>query len=563
MKVAVRARSVAWLTQSLFLIATCIAFLHIYTKPLTAISFTDEVRFLGKAISREINSLRTPTGKKIRSFNLTPGSAGPLVEDPSQELLTVSCEILGSFLVRSGKYRQRTDTPEIIINLSLKSSDEGLWLTASLVEPSTGLLRAITAREITWNETVHSMISLRHPLLEFKRGGQLVAVYDVRYGTIDPAILTTDDERRISLNLFEPLFDFSGNGALTESVSHDDQVCTITLRNGTIFTDGSPLTAPDVAGSLRRSQSLSTAATVSYFNSLQPRFSCPNFLTLVITLVDSCPPLTRLLSLPEFGIVKFDTVTGVLLGSGPFRQISSSSGQLAFRSTGDTRALLSEITIIPASQAGDAALLFDIDDAGQIPLTPELYRKYKNNPSVDLIRKRGTRIDYLLVANPNYRQIIAAAIDREALCKVVLAGMAENNGIPLLPAAPDTAVTIEPPNLTLAYCREQLPDGAVIHKLQTDFKRNGLNVALQELPETEFMAALKISTADIYYLTWSSFQPDPFFFNLDFRQMTGRDPDAGTIIELFQIPAIAAQSQTINLLGRDHYADDWKNMWRE
>lgn len=88
--------------------------------------------------------------------------------------------------------------------------------------------------------------------------------------TLDPALITGQPEGRLASALFEGLLSFDQNGrpqpgaAESWEVSDDGRVYTFRLRDGLVWSDGTPLTAGDFAASWRRTLDPATASEYSY-----------------------------------------------------------------------------------------------------------------------------------------------------------------------------------------------------------------------------------------------------------------------------------------------------------
>lgn len=92
-------------------------------------------------------------------------------------------------------------------------------------------------------------------------GGDLVIARSDESKTLDPAAAVTPADIAPIHEIFDRLYELSEDGqsvvpslAASDSVSADGKTWTITLRDGVTFSDGTPLTAKDVAYSLDRSR---------------------------------------------------------------------------------------------------------------------------------------------------------------------------------------------------------------------------------------------------------------------------------------------------------------------
>lgn len=88
--------------------------------------------------------------------------------------------------------------------------------------------------------------------------------------TLDPALITGQPEGRVANALFEGLLSFDENGrpqpgaAESWQVSDDGRVYTFRIREGLVWSDGTPLTAADFVASWRRTLEPATASEYAY-----------------------------------------------------------------------------------------------------------------------------------------------------------------------------------------------------------------------------------------------------------------------------------------------------------
>ena len=101
---------------------------------------------------------------------------------------------------------------------------------------------------------------LRHSTAAPTHGGTITVAFSGDFSTLDPTQATSEaDEETVGGALFNGLYTYGANGApqLTlaaapPTISADKKMWTFTLRKGLTFSDGTPLTADDVAYSISR-----------------------------------------------------------------------------------------------------------------------------------------------------------------------------------------------------------------------------------------------------------------------------------------------------------------------
>ena len=144
---------------------------------------------------------------------------------------------------------------------------------------------------------------------------------------LDPVSCGEGVQETVASLLYEPLFTLDGTfqpqAVLCESLEWDEAglICTLTLREGVTFSDGSSLTARDVAETLQRAREseryayrLRGVAAVAANRAGQ----------VVITLTAPNRGLASLLDVP---VVKWSTAGDpVPAGTGPYRLVSENGG---------------------------------------------------------------------------------------------------------------------------------------------------------------------------------------------------------------------------------------------
>lgn len=146
--------------------------------------------------------------------------------------------------------------------------------------------------------------------------------------TLDPITCPDGVQQTIGALLYEGLYaldtGFTPQPMLAESCTVSGTTCTITLRGGVTFSDGSAVTASDVVRSLQRAQSSerygARLAGVS-------RIAAGSGGTVVLTLAYENQNIAALLDIP---IVKAGTETATApIGTGPYVYTAGESGSVS------------------------------------------------------------------------------------------------------------------------------------------------------------------------------------------------------------------------------------------
>lgn len=146
--------------------------------------------------------------------------------------------------------------------------------------------------------------------------------------TLDPITCGEGIQQDVASLLYEPLFalneQFESEPLLCEGAQWDETglVCTLYVRQGVLFSDGSELTAADVAATLRRAMEskrygyrLRKVADVSYSNKNK---------TVTITLTEKN---SAFLSLLDISVVKKGTENQMVpVGTGPYLYVTTEDG---------------------------------------------------------------------------------------------------------------------------------------------------------------------------------------------------------------------------------------------
>lgn len=160
--------------------------------------------------------------------------------------------------------------------------------------------------------------------------------------TIDPALNSAVDGATMIIHAFEGLYTLDKDGvpipgqAESVEISADGLTYTFTLRDGLMWSDGTPITAKDFVYSWNRAIAPETAADYAYMFESIKGFTdgkldvvATDDKTLVVTLVAATPYFLELTAFPTFSPVREDLVTAApeawatavdtYIGNGPYK----------------------------------------------------------------------------------------------------------------------------------------------------------------------------------------------------------------------------------------------------
>jgi len=301
------------------------------------------------------------------------------------------------------------------------------------------------------------------------RGGTLTYARYADSLFLDPVLNDANVDIWILTNLYDTLLQPTADGkdvqpglATEYSVSDDGLTFTLKLRQGTKFSDGSPITVDDVKWSLERARNPKNGIwnfTLASVDSIEAKGAD----TVVLHLKNPDPTLAAALATFNSAIMPqkpFEATPGATdeekakafaehpVGSGPFVFDSWQRGtELVIKRNpnywqmgedGKPLPYLDEVRfpVIPDDatrilklQAGE------VDGAELIPYAR--VAELKNDPNIDMELFPSTKVEFLTVnvrptlkdgkknvlADPKVRQALNYAIDKEALAKIVTFGI--------------------------------------------------------------------------------------------------------------------------------------------
>ncbi len=279
-------------------------------------------------------------------------------------------------------------------------------------------------------------------------------------GTLNPITCGEGIEQDVAALLYEPLFQLDGNfepqPLLCESYSWDESglACTLTLRGGVTFQDGSALTARDVVATLQRAAQsdrygyrLRNVASVTANRAGQ----------VVLTLRTPDRGLPALLDIP---IVKRGTENSQApTGTGPYVLVTGGDGShlQANESWWQGGALpVDTIPLVHAKDKDTAMYLFSSRQVGLLTVDPtdDLasvtgQAQRTNRPTAILQYIGFNTAEGRLFAGPALRAAFSGGIPRETLVDAQLAGLALAAQFPISPLS-----ALYPKDLEKTYDKE-------------------------------------------------------------------------------------------------------------
>lgn len=310
---------------------------------------------------------------------------------------------------------------------------------------------------------------------------------------------------------------------------------TCTLNPAKTFTDGSPITAPALAGWLLQIQS----NTLSPFTQLKNvSITAPNPTTLHFTLPS--PTLSFLGMLTEIPLASPVTPT---IGAGPYHIAAQSPlGDVTLATS--QKGLPPQLTFVPIADATTRLLKLKKGEVDAIfnDLPPQLV-DWARQQGFIVTAVPGTSYSYLglnftnpTLANPQVREALAISLNRSGLRKFLLGDLATPASTLLPPGHPATwnapEETFDP------FTAENLLDDAnilrgpdnmrfsltlltstdpfsqrVSQAIQAQWKAIGVDVKLRPTEWASFYDAVKKGNFDAVMLAWTGEQQPSFYFN--------------------------------------------------
>lgn len=348
--------------------------------------------------------------------------------------------------------------------------------------------------------------------------------------TLDPILCGEGYQAAAASLLYEPLFtlneSFQPEGVLCESLEWDEAglVCTLKLREGVTFSDGTALTARDAAETLQRARE---SERYAYRLRNVASAAANRAGQVVVTLTAPNRGLAALLDIP---VVKWTTAgEPVPTGTGPYRLVNEDGG--AFLQAREDwwqqkQVPVQTIPLVPAKDQETARYLFSARRVELLPADPT------GDPSLTSGKARSTgqptgvmqfigfnTAEGRIFASHKLRSIFSQGIDRKTLVHAKLADLALAAEFPLSPLSP-----LYPAGLERAYSQETVLEelknagqntgekreltllaaaGNAFRSAAARFIAEELSlldweIQVAELPWEEYLAALESGEFDLY-----------------------------------------------------------------
>ena len=349
--------------------------------------------------------------------------------------------------------------------------------------------------------------------------------------TLDPLTCPDGAHQAIGALLYEGLYAldrrFEPQPVLAESYRYDPQayLYTIRVRSGVTFSDGTPLTAVDVAASLLRARS-----TARYSGRLQEVVSITSADNVVYVTLSR--PNAAFIARLDIPIVKAGTENDLIpVGTGRYLWEQDETGaRLVVNGHYWKRQSLPirQIPLVPCKDADAAAYAFlsrevqliayDVTGTGAIRVSGR--STYTDAPT-SIMQYVGFNTNSPLFSSPALRAAVARGIDRNDCVNACLLGHGMAAAFPISPASP-----FYPANVALSYSSEAYEQaleeagyGAeaevrevvmlvssenafrvqAAQRIADGLSRGALRVTVKSLPWTDFRAALATGSYDLYY----------------------------------------------------------------
>ena len=348
--------------------------------------------------------------------------------------------------------------------------------------------------------------------------------------TLDPITCADGVQLTLSSLLYEPLYrltpQFEVENVLAQSESYDAEsfTYTIRLRSGVQFSDGSPLTAQDVAASLLRAQQSSRyAARLADVTGIR----VPDSSTVTIQLARDRRTFTALLDIP---IVRSGTEAQLFpVGTGPYAK--DETGDALCRNSRwwrtvslpfDTISLLSYKSSEAAAYAFSShdvhLLAYDMTGTGaDVASTSGSY----TDADTTILQFLGFNMARGLFQDADMRRAISLAVDRSAIVSAYLVGHGTEAQFPINPASALYPTALEQSstagdcaaamaelnmadgegvyNLTLLVNSENSFKTAAAQEIAQALNQYDFDVTVRALPWDEYLTALAEGRFDLYY----------------------------------------------------------------
>ena len=275
--------------------------------------------------------------------------------------------------------------------------------------------------------------------------------------SLDPIKLADYPEETVIPNICEPLLRVAPTYAISPGLASaytftNPTTLKLTIRSGVKFSDGTPMTADDVAYSLNRNMDPKLASTYAYLFSTVRSITATNATTVTVTFTRPTPLFISTLATLAGAVVEkaFTEKAGQAFGSpskgvvctGPFELTSYDGSSKLVLTRNDNywdtahKAHAKTFTFVYTSDPSALANALksgDIEGGYNIPsnLLTELKSTTTGKVLVGGIGSTPVNIDVLMSkssgvsADPRVRQAISMVLDRSAIAKTIFNGTAD------------------------------------------------------------------------------------------------------------------------------------------
>jgi peptide/nickel transport system substrate-binding protein len=299
------------------------------------------------------------------------------------------------------------------------------------------------------------VVLLGAPRVSFgQEAEELVVALDEIPRQLDPLLYQTNPGYRVMQNIYDTLLtvDYAGDGAVQAALAEswervDGRTVDLTLRQGVLFHDGSPLTAEDVVfsfGPERRTDPASPGfgTAQQFLNTIESVEAVDERTVRVISSTDD-PTLELRLTAWGSQIVSkaafeaaggFEGFARAPVGTGPFSVISLTADAVDLQAVPDYWGGAPDIEhliyrLAPELSSRISGLVSgDFGIIGDVP--PDQFGPIESDPSLEIVGgtvaslrviKFDTRNETL--KDPRIRQALGLAIDRQAIVDALWAGL--------------------------------------------------------------------------------------------------------------------------------------------
>ena len=273
-----------------------------------------------------------------------------------------------------------------------------------------------------------------------RRPGQMVVALDVEPRSLDPRYYTDAASAKVGGLIFEGLVKADGLKiipALAKSWETPSPTRYVFhLQDGLFFHNGRPISSHDVKATFEFVMNpANNSPKMKAFSDLVA-INTPDRLTVEFVLAKPSAPFLSELTLGVTPMRAGRELAEAPVGSGPFMFVARGSGRIELSAFDDyhqgppkIRSLI--FRIIPDETVRTLELEQGGVDLITNPITPDLLPRFEKNKNLTVIKAPGTNYSYLgfnmsdpLAGDINVRRAIAHALDREAVIRHALKGLA-------------------------------------------------------------------------------------------------------------------------------------------